>query len=250
MDNQWAGSARQYIGITSFRFYLRRLYDFAFVPGTRQARFASHLGFRPHEIIEGHYACADDFLRPSTIRRPHAFLFAGRLVEEKGVHELASAWQKYIERNSNPWDLKVCGVGLLSAMLKDLPSTELLGFVQPSRLPDIMSQASVLILPSRREPWGLVIHEASKAGLGLILTSACGAADYFLRDRLNGRLVPTGDAAALSEALEWFHHLDDVSLQQVGARSASLAAQRTPLSWACSVSRALAIREGLRPIRK
>ena len=114
--------------------------------------------------------------------------------------------------------------------------------MQPSRLPNVISQVSVLILPSRREPWGVVVHEAAKAGLGLVLTSACGAGDYFLRDRLNGRLVPPGDAVALCEALEWFQNLNDVSLRQVGERSALLAAQRTPLSWACSVSRSLAIR--------
>jgi glycosyltransferase involved in cell wall biosynthesis len=240
MDNQWIGSARQYLGIVAFRAHLRRYY-FAFVPGKRQARFAGYLGFGSHEIIEGHYSCADGFARPANASGSRSFLFAGRLVVEKGVHELVNAWRMYVRRHTDPWSLKICGIGPLSEILTDLPFTELLGFVQPSQLPEVMSQASALVLPSIREPWGVVVHEAARAGLGLILTSPCGSADYFLRDRLNGRLVPPGDASALCEALEWFHQLDDPSLEQVSRRSAMLSAQRSPLSWACSASCAMTL---------
>jgi len=241
MDNQWIASARQYLGIVAFRAYLRRYYDFAFVPGNRQARFAGYLGFDPHEIIEGHYACAEGFARPADASGPRSFVFAGRLVVEKGVHELVNAWRIYVRRHTHPWSLKICGTGPLSGIFTGLPSTESLGFVQPSQLPDVMTHASVLVLPSLREPWGVVVHEAARAGLGLILTSACGSADYFLRDRLNGRLVPPGDTNALCEALEWFHQLDDASLKHVRQRSVMLSAQRSSLSWACSASRALAL---------
>jgi glycosyltransferase involved in cell wall biosynthesis len=239
MDNQWHATVRQYTGVLAFRTYLRRLYDFAFVPGDRQARFASYLGFGSHEIIEGHLACADGFGPSTDTSFPRSFLFTGRLVAEKGVDQLANAWFEYVKRRTNPWTLKVCGTGPLSQLLLGLPHTELLGFVQPSQLPEIMSRASVLVLPSLKEPWGLVVHEAAQSGLGLLLTTACGSADYFLRDRLNGRLIPPGDACALCDALEWFHQLDDVGLQRVSETSAMLSTQRSALSWACAASRAL-----------
>lgn len=241
MDNQWLGSARQYLGIIAFRVYLYRLFDFAFVPGNRQARFAGYLGFGPHEIIEGHYACADTFSRLPDAHRSRSFLFVGRLVVEKGVHILAEAWRRYVTRNAHPWSLKVCGAGALFEVLKDLPSTELVGFVQPSHLPEVMASASAFVLPSLHEPWGVAIHEAAQAGLGLVLSSRCGAADYFLRDGLNGRLVPPGDASALCDALEWFHQLDDLRMEQLRHTSAVLAAQRSPVTWACAASRALAL---------
>jgi glycosyltransferase involved in cell wall biosynthesis len=241
MDNQWIGSARQYAGILAFRADLRRCYDFAFVPGSRQARFASYLGFGTHEIIEGHYACADEFARPADASNPRSFLFTGRLIVEKGVVQLMDAWRMYVKRHADAWTLKICGMGPLSENLAELPQTELLGFVQPTQMPKVMAQASTLVLPSLVEPWGVVVHEAARAGLGLILTSACGAADYFLRDYLNGRLVPPGNESALFEALEWFHQLDCLSLGHVSQTSAMLAAQRSPLSWACAASRALTL---------
>ena len=86
MDNQWMGTARQYIGIAAFRLYVRSCYDFAFVPGNRQAKFASYLGFGAHEIIEGHYACAESFTSAAQVVAPRAFLFVGRLIDLKGVN--------------------------------------------------------------------------------------------------------------------------------------------------------------------
>jgi glycosyltransferase involved in cell wall biosynthesis len=250
IDNQWMGSPRQYCGMLAFRAYLRRLFDFAFVPGGRQARFASHMGFGVHEIIEGHYACADGFANLGVTSAPRSFLFVGRLVAEKGVPELAKAWRMYVGRNANPWNLLVCGTGPLRELLKDLPHVKLLGFVQPSELAQVMMSSSALVLPSLFEPWGVIVHEAAQAGLGLILTHACGAADYFLRDRLNGRLVSTGDTSALCEALEWFDRLDETSLNVVRLKSRMLSSQRSALSWACSASRAIAIGSALQTSRK
>jgi glycosyltransferase involved in cell wall biosynthesis len=241
MDNQWLASMSQYLGIVAFRVYLRRYYDFAFVPGSRQAKFAHYLGFGLNEIIEGHYACATEFARASRVSGRHSFLYAGRLVVEKGVQELVDAWRIYVHRHSHPWNLKICGVGPLSHLVTDLPFTERLGFVQPSQMPAVMAQSTVLVLPSLFEPWGVIVQEAAQSGLGLIVTSACGSADYFLRDQLNGRLVPPGEASALCRAFEWFHDLDGTNLEQVSQRSIMLSAQRSPLSWACCVSRALAL---------
>jgi glycosyltransferase involved in cell wall biosynthesis len=172
---------------------------------------------------------------------PPSFLFAGRVVVEKGIYELANAWRMYVQRNTNPWRLKICGTGPLSEILTGLPHTELLGFVQPSQLPEVMARASVLVLPSLKEPWGLVVHEAAQSGLGLLLTTACGAGDYFLRDGHNGRLIPPGDASALCEAMGWFHQLDDAGLQHVSQTSAMLSTQRSALSWACAASRAVSL---------
>jgi len=230
---------RQYAGMVAFRGHLRTLYDFAFVPGARQARFASRLGFSADEIIEGHLSCADTFGEAPRTRGSRSFLYVGRLVPAKGVEHLAKAWALYVRDNADPWTLTICGEGPLKTMFEGAPHVARLGFVQPSELPAVMAQACALVLPSVREPWGVVVQEAAKAGLGLLLTTACGAADYFLRDGLNGRLTSPGDPAALCEALEWFEGLDAQRLDEVSETSVRLGAQRSPLSWACNASRAL-----------
>jgi glycosyltransferase involved in cell wall biosynthesis len=230
---------RQCLGVLAFRTHLRSCYDFAFVPGARQASFAARLGFRTHEIIEGHLACSSRFAACEASTEARSFLFAGRFVESKGVRTLVEAWERYTKGVRDPWTLTVCGSGPLAHLLDGLPSTTNLGFVQPAELPAIMNKTTALVLPSLFEPWGVVIQEAAQAGLGLLATSACGAADYFLRDSLNGRLLAPGDPWALSDAFAWFHAKDKAGLQRIGDVSLMLAAQRSPESWAAAASRAL-----------
>ena len=44
------------------------------------------------------------------------------------------------------------------------------GFIQPKYLNDLLLNSSALILPSRYEPWGVIVHEAAAAGLPIIIS--------------------------------------------------------------------------------
>jgi glycosyltransferase involved in cell wall biosynthesis len=242
MDNQWLATPKQLLGIAVFRSYLFRLFDYAFVPGLRQAQFASYLGFRASKIIIGHYSCAPEFFRDDISDKTtptKSFLFVGRLTEEKNVNVLVRAWRVFNNRAKTDWKLIVCGTGPLSSEFDQLNNVELLGFVQPIELPNIMRRASALVLPSRREPWGVVIHEAAASGLGLIVTEPCGAADYYLRNRLNGFRVPADNVPALADALEEFSKLDNSTISSFGAKSRILASQRTTSTWVSAVTIAM-----------
>lgn len=239
MDNQWAGTLRQFVGLAAFRCYLNRLFDFAFVPGLRQAQFASYLGFRASNIVVGNYSCAWEFFdkeAKSSVGRSQSFLFVGRLVKEKAVDVLADAWELFNERGNADWRLKVCGAGPMSGRLENIRNLDVVGFVQPNELPALMRTSSALVLPSRKEPWGLVVHEAAASGLGLIVSEACGAADYFLRDGLNGYRIPSDDVLSLANALESFSGLSASSMSRWRERSVMLAARRTPSTWVCDVT--------------
>jgi len=43
----------------------------------------------------------------------------------------------------------------------------------------MLENSGCFILPSRYEPWALVIHEAACAGLPIICTNVCGTVDHF-----------------------------------------------------------------------
>jgi glycosyltransferase involved in cell wall biosynthesis len=235
MDNQWHGTAKQWAGVLASPLFVRRLADFAFVPGDRQARFARYLGF-PRQRV----------LRPSLSGRTHAFaaaaagvplaarkafLFVGRLVPEKGVDVLAAAYRRYRAQASDPWPLIVCGAGPAAGQL-DGAGIEHRGFVQPAELPEIFAHAACLVLPSRFEPWAVAIHEAAAGGLAVICSAACGAGDHFVdRAGRNGAVVPTGDVAALSEAMRAVACWSDDRLEAARLRSLELAATVTPADW-------------------
>lgn len=63
-----------------------------------------------------------------------------------------------------------------------------------------MSRASVLVLPSIEDGFGMVQMEAMACGCPVIVSANAGCAD-FLRDGEDGLIVPAGDADALAAAL-------------------------------------------------
>jgi glycosyltransferase involved in cell wall biosynthesis len=102
-----------------------------------------------------------------------------------------------------------------------------------------MRKAAAFVLPSRFEPWGIVVHEAAMSGLPLIVTNRCGAADYFLCPGLNGYLVAPNSVECLWSALNAFVELSPSDRLFMGQRSSLLARRRTPMTWAASVAQVL-----------
>jgi glycosyltransferase involved in cell wall biosynthesis len=240
MDNQWLRTPKQLLGIASSRVYLRPYFDAAFLPGRRQLEFALRLGFARGRIFEGFYSAdVDAFQRVPDLGADadtrNAFVYAGRLVDEKGIAILAEAYARYRRQVDDPWQLVVIGCGPLDGLLRGSRGVELRGFVAPTRLPDEFERASFLMLPSTFEPWGVVVHEAAAAGLGCICTTRVGAADAFVRDGENGRIVEPGAPDDLAAAMQWAHSLDAAERADVSAVSRSLAERVTPSDWAARV---------------
>ncbi|HET6953454.1 MAG TPA: glycosyltransferase family 4 protein, partial [Acidimicrobiales bacterium] len=237
MDNQWWATPKQVLGVASSRALIAPAYDAAFLPGERSADFAHRLGFSDERIIRGLYTCDYGRFAPIAAARagaapPRAFAFVGRLVPVKGIDTLADAYRRYRGMVDEPWPLVVGGVGPEEGRLAGLPGVERLGFVQPDDLPEVLGRVGCLVLPSRFEPWAVVIHEAVTAGLPVVCTSVCGAASRLVLDGYNGRVVSPGDPDALARALVAISSASDDRRAAMSAASRGLARQFTPDRWA------------------
>jgi len=247
MDNAWLGTTKQWAGRLASPLLIRPTYDAAYLPGDRQAEFARYLGFGDERILWGFYTCDEAFAR---VRRsgplPKAFLFVGRLVADKGVDVLATAYQRYRDTADQPWPLLVCGDGPVADQLAGRPGVEMFGFVQPDDLPEVYQKSGCLILPSRFEPWGVAIHEAASAGLAVVASTACGATTRLVLDGYNGLVVPPGRPGALATALSRIADLSPSALTAMGVAGSQLAQQFTPARWASYlVDRVTSLREEL-----
>lgn len=189
-----------------------------------------------------------------------SFLFVGRYVPEKGLNVLVKAYALYREKaekldsedraeraeassqnltsdlrppasDSRPWNLICAGKGELAGLLTH-PGIQDKGFVQPEHLPQLMYESSCFVLPSRFEPWGVVIQEAAASGLPLIVSRACGAGDHLVRDGQNGFVVETGNVQHLASAMMRMHRLSDDERREFGRRSFELSKQYAPVRWA------------------
>ena len=135
--------------------------------------------------------------------------FVGRVGPNKGVPVLVDACLQ-VARTIPNLRLRLIGRGedrfvkemrrlCEAAGFPDL--LELPGFVGRDDLPSILASAHVFVLPSTYEPGpGLVNLEAMACGLPVIACEGSGSAEVVMHGH-SGLLVPSGDSAALADAL-------------------------------------------------
>ena len=231
-DEQWTGSWRQQGARLIAPWYLHSAIDVLWVAGERQRQFARRLGFRGEKCWDGVYACDwEKFTTSRTGPLPRTFLFVGRYIRRKGIDLLVDAYAKYRDRVEDPWQLVCAGSGEQEALLDRQTGIDNRGFVQPDELPGLMEAAGAFVLPSREEPWGVVVEEAATAKLPLICSEACGAAVHLLQDRYNGYLVQTESAEHLAQCMVSMSALSDEDRRRMGTRSHELSKQYTPARW-------------------
>ncbi len=138
---------------------------------------------------------------------PATFLFAGRLVEDKGCEDFLRAFAVVVKKYPLTQAL-VAGNGIQFEELKTL-TTKLninnnltfLGWVMPDEMLTFMNRGSVLVMPSRwQEPFGLVALQGMQMARPVIATQVGGLAEL-VEDQVSGLLVPPKSPTALAEAM-------------------------------------------------
>ena len=156
-------------------------------------------------------------------RRPVVFLNAGSQNLRKGLHLLYRAWRK-LAFAPNVAELWLIGRMMLPEdTRRGLPGTvRILDSVPHAELLTLYKKASVFVLPSLADGFGMVISEAMSRGLPVITTDRTGAPDI-IEHGIDGFIIPAGDEAALMNQMKWcVEHSDD--LPAIGARAAERAA--------------------------
>jgi glycosyltransferase involved in cell wall biosynthesis len=121
---------------------------------------------------------------------PPCVLFAGRLVEAKGVHDAVEAWR----RSEVDLPLVLAGTGTLR---DELDGCEVLGWVPHERMAALYRRAAAVLMPSRwQEPFGIVGLEALTMGAPVVAWESGGVSEWH-----PGPLTPWGDVDALASAL-------------------------------------------------
>lgn len=215
LDNQWKNTLRQIIGSWYFKWKYKKLFNKAFVPGSKQKQFARHLGFKEQDIELGFYCCDTALfesvyqVRMQQKERHYTFLFIGRYAPEKNIQLLWDAFIEVCKEYPNQWQLLCVGKGDVTPVQH--PQIKHLGFKQPDKLMEILLQTDVFVLPSIFEPWGVVIHEVATAGLPIISSNKVGANEYFVIPKRNGIIFsPTNKQELKTALIEMMQLNDDV----------------------------------------
>jgi glycosyltransferase involved in cell wall biosynthesis len=238
MDNPWLGTGRQRAGAWISPFFVKPLADVVWLPGERQATFARKLGFPQSAIMRGFYSCDQpgfEVLHSSRIERgetlPHRFAFLGRMVADKGIDILVEAYASYRKQSFDPWPLVCCGSGPLRSLLENQAGIRVEGFVQPENIPQVLSSVGCLVLPSRFEPWALVVHEAASAGRPILASENVGAVTHLVQPGYNGFIFNRDDAAGLATLMLRVSAMTDAQLDRMSQASYLLSKQYSPRQW-------------------
>lgn len=236
-DTPWMGTLKQRI-IASLGW--RRLFDRAWVPGLKQKEFALRMGFRGDEVMTGFY-CADierfvpvfNWRMQKYSYKPEAprLLFVGRISRQKGADLLFEAFRWVRERLPGA-TLTVVGKCEDVKLPHNAKGMRHIEFAQPRKLPEYYAEADFFVLPSRYEPWGVVVQEAAVCGIPLLLSKNVGAGEKFLQEGQTGEWIDISSEQSLAlttlQAIEKLSQNHKETCQKVH----NLALSITPERWA------------------
>ena len=233
---------------------IRTLFDWAVTGGQAHRGYLADLGFPAERVARFYDVVDNDFYRrecaalrlgsPVQYGLPATpyFLYVGRLASEKNVDGLLTAYLTY-RQNGGSWPLVLAGDGQDARALKEVAATSpysaeihFLGHKSSSELPMLYAFAGCFVLPSTREPWGLVVNEAMASGLPVIVSNRCGCVpDLMLQGRTGVVFDPTvpGD---LADSLGAIASATSEQLRSMGRTSYAQVSPYSPAAFAREIA--------------
>lgn len=137
------------------------------------------------------------------------FCFVGRIVRDKGINELVSAFVRLHEKYPlvrlllvGPFEKKLDPVlPETEKAIQNHPAIRFMGFQSDVR--PFLVASDTLVLPSYREGFPNVVLQAGAMGLSSIVTDINGSNEIILPNE-NGVIIPSKDEEALYRAMENF----------------------------------------------
>ena len=167
----------------------------------------------------------------SNIHLPLKFLFIGRLLKEKGIHEFVQA-ARLVKKIYPDTEFTVLGAidhhnlgALQQTELDTLISSHIIQYPgHVSNIKDWIAGSHVFVLPSYREGVPRSTQEAMATGRAIITTDVPGCRETVV-DGVNGFLVPKWDPEALAEKMIYFIEYPE-QVRLMGAESYKIAVEK------------------------
>jgi starch synthase len=193
--------------------------DLITVPSTFAYRSFVEKGVPPNKVQKLSYGVDLGLFHPVP-KEDDKFrvIFVGGYSVRKGINYLFEAVRPLVEKRS----IEVWLVGTPSPEAREILHRIADLFIDKgaqsrSKLSWFYSQASVLVLPSIEDGFGLVLAQAMACGVPVIATTNTGAEDL-ITDGVDGFIVPIRDSDIIRQKLQWM--LDNPTKRQAMGEAA------------------------------
>ncbi|WP_031527260.1 glycosyltransferase family 4 protein [Dyadobacter crusticola] len=211
----------------AFKSFIIKRGNAFFCFGKTSADYLESLGVKPEQIPVRNAAVVDDQVIMENYRKAKSalknadtsqkltrrFVYVGRLAPEKNLEMLIRAFAEIQkpEIAVSMWELLLVGDGpargALETLAQKLGVDEKVIFAGGFpwyEVPGWLAQSDVLILPSKSEPWGLVVNEAMVCGMPVIVSNKCGCAPDLVGNAGNGFTFNPENQKELETAMLFF----------------------------------------------
>lgn len=177
-----------------------------YASGKSQRKITDNLGFRGETIITKGVGVFNYISNPPYMPKKEVkkFLYVGRFVEVKNLKFLISVFNELPQ-----FELFLVGFGEQEQELKEMAGNNVtfIGAIENKKLSAIYQQMDVFVLPSKSEPWGLVVEEALNNGIPVIVSDRVGCAEEIINDS-NGIVFHLNDPESLKESIIKISNVD------------------------------------------
>jgi glycosyltransferase involved in cell wall biosynthesis len=203
--------------------------DYLIVPSSYAKETFINAGYDESKIVVLPYGVDQNQFFPSLIDNEDTtnkfrVLFVGQITIRKGIHYLVNAFNKLSLPNS---ELVLVGSidklfeQFLSKNINSNPNIKIVGNISKIDLYRVYNSASVFVLPSLADSWGLVVLEAMACGLPVIVTENTGSKEAVV-DRVNGFVVPIRDELSIYQRLLYLYQnpIEKIKMGEAALKSA------------------------------
>ena len=179
-----------------------------YASGIAQRKITDSLGFKGQTIITKGVGVFNYVPQPPYVQRESVvnFLYVGRLTACKNLDFLVDTFNGLPQKK-----LYIVGFGPQEEGLKRKAKDNIyfLGAINNKDLPALYQKMDVFVLPSKSEPWGLVVEEALNNGLPVLVSDRVGCAEEIVRDNENGVVFKWNNK---NDLIEKINKISDLNL--------------------------------------
>lgn len=143
-----------------------------------------------------------DIRKKLGVSEEHMMISVGQMIYRKGFDILLKA----IEVLDDSWGIYLVGGQETSELaelrcVRNACDVHYIEFLPKEELWEYYQAADLFVLPTRNDPWGLVVNEAMANAVPVITTLQCAAGLELIADGVNGYLYDCEDVGALKNIL-------------------------------------------------